>query len=562
MCLVFRAMLVASLHWLCIPVIAQEKQSVSVPNSSVIPQNNSINQAQQPPQNQLPQDLKTAEKPIESQTQSTNTPQQSAADQQKSTQTSDQQKVTETTKVTTTTTTPEAVTKTEKTTTTTVPTPATPTSTDTTKPSVAETDKTKTVSEETKTTQSVAATPTPAPVKKPEETTGEPKQAPISKPEEQKKEEEPKKVEQPQEENKKTEVITKEEVTKIEKPVQAKEEQPKKMEEISEEIKRESEELQEQESKKPEENKPSILNTEEGYIEGIDTVNLEEPRGNWLFKKIWWGRAESKYEKIRTVFENILESRIVFFTKRSTVDRDLFAPFYFEIGMSNGELQDIVSQLMTHIERERKREGELSPTSKRVVDTLISEKKSLESISASVIAVNKLDLDIDETLKKLMEQIDRARRYEQDAWKNFKDIGRVLSDKKARELYYQMDTAYNNIKDIQEYVGQALIVHLDRLVGAAKNQTEKIKTNIDGMKKKGHDLRNLVDQISNKIENKPAPVEETEEQETEEQEEQGFFGSIFSTVKSGIVSVWDSVVYIVTLPFSWFWSSEPAEQSE
>ena len=61
-------------------------------------------------------------------------------------------------------------------------------------------------------------------------------------------------------------------------------------------------------------------------------------------------------------------------------------------------------------------------------------------------------LDIDATLKKLMEQIDRARKYEREAWNNFKDIAHVLSDKKARELFYQMDTAHNNLKDIQEYV--------------------------------------------------------------------------------------------------------------
>ncbi len=299
------------------------------------------------------------------------------------------------------------------------------------------------------------------------------------------------------------------------------------------------------------------MTDEESEIKGIDTVDLDEPRGNWLFKKIWWGRAENKYEKIRAVFENVLESRILFFTKRSTADRDLFAPFYFEIGMDNGELQTIILQLTNHIEKERKQEGNLSPAAREIFNVLLSEKKSLESINADVLAVNKLDMDIDETLKKLMEQIDLARKYEREAWRNFKDIGRVLSDKKARELYYQMDTAYNNIKDIQEYVGQALIVHLDRVVGTAKNQTERIKASIEALNKKGHDLRTLVDKIS-KPQKAPVIVEEEEIEEPEE--EQGFFARTFSSIQSGFVAVWDTIVYVITLPFSWFSSGESSEQ--
>lgn len=308
---------------------------------------------------------------------------------------------------------------------------------------------------------------------------------------------------------------------------------------------------------KTEEIKPISMPEEETEIKGIDTVDLDEPRGNWLFKKIWWGRAENKYEKIRGVFEQILESRITFFTKRSTADKDLFAPFYFEIGMDNGELQSTVAQLTAYIEKQKK-EGGLSGSSLEIFNTLMSEKKSLESINADVLAVNKLDMDIDETLKKLMEQIDLARKYEREAWRSFKEIGYVLSDKKARELYYQMDTAYNNIKDIQEYVGQALVVHLDRVVAAAKNQTERIKTAIDTLNKKGHDLRTLIDKISAKPQKPPVVVEQEEIEE--EVEEQGFFANMYSSIKSGVVAVWDTIVYVVTWPFSWFSSSEPSEE--
>src|SRR5438105_2755246 len=56
----------------------------------------------------------------------------------------------------------------------------------------------------------------------------------------------------------------------------------------------------------PVEAKPPV---EQIKPEGIDTVSLEDPQGNWLFKKIWWERAETLYGKIREAVTSIWESR-------------------------------------------------------------------------------------------------------------------------------------------------------------------------------------------------------------------------------------------------------------
>lgn len=363
-----------------------------------------------------------------------------------------------------------------------------------------------------------------------------------------------------EEELKKEEVTKKPDEVKKSEEVKTPSEETQKPAQAKQAIAQPSVENKKEEAKKEEKSK--TLEAEEEEIKGIDTVDLEEPRGNWLFKRIWWNRAENKYEKIRTLFGNILEARIQFFTKRSTASSDLFAPFYFEVGMNNGELQETVSQLLKHIENERKKEGDLRGSALEIFNVLLREKKSLESINADVLTIHKLDVDIDETLKKLMEQIDRARKYEREAWNSFKDIAHVLSDKKARELFYQMDTAHNNLKDIQEYVNQALSVHLDRVVGMAKSQIERIKSTIDKLKKEGHDLKTLADQASGKAPIKSAPAQEEELEEESEEEEQGFFARTFSAIKSGFVAVWDTVVYVVTLPFSWFSSGESSESDE
>ena len=55
----------------------------------------------------------------------------------------------------------------------------------------------------------------------------------------------------------------------------------------------------------------------EDEMKSIDTMDLEQPEGNWLNKRIWWERAKDKYKECREVFEAIFASRMSFLEKRS-----------------------------------------------------------------------------------------------------------------------------------------------------------------------------------------------------------------------------------------------------
>jgi hypothetical protein len=83
-------------------------------------------------------------------------------------------------------------------------------------------------------------------------------------------------------------------------------------------------------------------------IMGIDTVDLENPQGNWLYKRVWWEKAEAKFEKIRAAVNKILEMRTGFFAKRAELDKTVLDPFYIKIGLSQGELQEILAELIAH----------------------------------------------------------------------------------------------------------------------------------------------------------------------------------------------------------------------
>lgn len=315
-------------------------------------------------------------------------------------------------------------------------------------------------------------------------------------------------------------------------------------------------------------------------IEGIDTVDLKEPRGNWLFKRIWWERAENKYEKIRLLVQEILESRMRFFSVRSEIDKDVLDPFYIAVGLGKGEFQEVLGELTKKLEQAREKDIVLTGKERDLLTTLEKENQMLEQVGLDIESIGQLDTDIDNALSKLMEQINRVRAYEKDAWRYFKEISRVLSDKKARELFYKMEIIYNNVKDIQEYIQQAFTQHFDTVVSTIKENVERIQSNVELFKEKGVDFKaqaqKMIEQVEPSTKQEQDELDEDEEalrQAQDERVEQGWFGSIFSTIgdvlyaifdvlKSVVVTIWDYTVYIIKLPYNMIFGPKEVVEEE
>ena len=184
---------------------------------------------------------------------------------------------------------------------------------------------------------------------------------------------------------------------------------------------------------------------------GIDTVSLENPQGNWLFKRIWWERAEERYEKIRLLVDAVWESRTIFFTKRNELDRNVLDPFYLNVGIGQGELQTILAELLDFFEKHREEQGSLTEQERMLYENIETEEESLKQLKLDIEAIANLDHAIDDALGTLMNQINRVRQFERQAWDNFKEIAHILNDTKARELYYMIEGAARNIKNINIY---------------------------------------------------------------------------------------------------------------
>ncbi len=279
-------------------------------------------------------------------------------------------------------------------------------------------------------------------------------------------------------------------------------------------------------------------------VMGLDTVDLEDPQGNWLFKRVWWERAEQKYEQIRAVVTQIMEQRSGFFVKRADLDKKVLDPFYINVGFRLGELLQKLNDMLAEI----KEKTELQKSDVQTFENLEKEKKELEDLRAEVEKVNKQDEAVNKALLQFVDQINKLRHYEQQAWQDFKDIARVLDDKKARELFYRIDNAWQNIQKIQEYVEQTFSSSFELLVTDVTKQIDRIQGTVQELKERGIILQ-------------PSGAQE-EEKEQEEEAPKGIVASIFEVIMRTFRDIVNAIVSVIRWPYDALFGSKPAVESE
>ena len=311
-------------------------------------------------------------------------------------------------------------------------------------------------------------------------------------------------------------------------------------------------------TKQPETTEPE---SDDDEIYGFDTVDMADPQGNWLYKRVWWERAEAKYEKIRATASKVMETRTGFFAKRADLDKTVLDPFYLSIGFGQGELLEVLNQLITQYKQkeEKRTAGIIHQEDEEILERLQGEKKEVELLKNDVQKIVLLDEAVENAILQLVELISRLRNYEQQAWKDFKDIARVLDDKKARELYYKVDGAWRNVQELQQYMENAYAAGFEKLINQVKQEVDRVKNMVDTLKAKGFDLKTKILQ-GDKV--------GVEEQEDIEEEQPGFVQriiinpiySIISTIGLGLKTVWDYIISIVTWPYRIIFGSAPEEE--
>jgi len=285
--------------------------------------------------------------------------------------------------------------------------------------------------------------------------------------------------------------------------------------------------------------------TEKIEPSGIDTVSIEDPQGNWLFKRIWWERAEERYEKIRLMVDAIWESRTTFFIERNKLDRNVLDPFYINIGIDQGELQVILAEINDFFEKQREQQGELTDQERMLYESYATEEETLKQLKSDVESIANLDHAIDDALGTLMNQINRVRQFETQAWDNFKEIAHILNDTKARELYYMIEGAARNIKNISVYLEREFFTHFNKLIADATKHVNRVQSQIDALKEKGISFKRQTELLEEQNAKQQQEDDSDQDEDVKPKPQLGWFGWIGSLFTDALSSIWS----ILRMPY-------------
>lgn len=287
----------------------------------------------------------------------------------------------------------------------------------------------------------------------------------------------------------------------------------------------ESEEIYEQESE------------EDQMIESsLDTIDaLDE--GNWVLKRVWWEQAEAAFEKIIQLNDKIMQLQMNLVTDRNNHDRE-FNNLFKQIGLEQNQIVSFIDYLL---EANLSEDDQKSKEEYEILDKVESKKADFEKIKEDLTKFVELDNLISESLIQLMQLVNKCRDYETKSWEDFKEIGRVLNDEKAKELFYEVEADYKNVESIYNYINS----ELHNYMNSNLNEMGVLaKDTVDALAKLDDEdlsLKSLVEKHKEAVETKKRLAELKEQEALNKKAQPKKSKGFFSGIANWFSSLWKSI---------------------
>lgn len=220
-------------------------------------------------------------------------------------------------------------------------------------------------------------------------------------------------------------------------------------------------------------------------------VVFDETRGNWYYKRKYYKDARELYQKIRKRVEEVDKLKGVFFQKRTTIDASV-SQFNLELGFEQGELDELLNNLIGSLSQEREKMIELTEEERKLNQQLKDKKVAVEGLKKDLSVVTQIDNALDKAMAQVLENIGTARSYEERAWQNYNNIAAEINDKKAEEYLLQMKSYFENIDSIANYLTNQLMPFFDTKIDELQTHMDAVRERVATLKAQGVQLSKKV----------------------------------------------------------------------
>lgn len=244
-------------------------------------------------------------------------------------------------------------------------------------------------------------------------------------------------------------------------------------------------------SNKDHEHKSVDSEAEDAHERNLDTIDVNGS-GNWLEKRIWYEKAQAAFDDILVLVNHVVDMRTQFLNEVNAIGHKIDA-FYETVHFDKGQLDDKFKEILLALEFEQKLKGDLTEVERNLQTSIKQELVSIDQLGKNIKLIGDVDGKIDQALMQAFKTIDECRDYESKAWATFKDIGKEIDDKKARNLYYEMRNFQENIDQKSNYLSSSLLPYLHNiLVAKIESIIATINQSIEQLKQKGVDLSEIM----------------------------------------------------------------------
>ncbi len=216
-------------------------------------------------------------------------------------------------------------------------------------------------------------------------------------------------------------------------------------------------------------------------------ARFDETRGNWYYKREYYRKARQLNEAIHHKINELAELKNSLFKKRTASDKAV-ADFNNTLGFEEGELDEVLKELAVQLSQEREEMIELTEEERKIDQELKEKRNALEQLKTDMTTVGELDQALDKSMGLVLENISKARSYEEKAWKDYNGISQTLSDRKAEQLYLNMQTYMKNIENISQYLTGLLSNFINTKTHELSSLMDKIRREVERLRAKGIEL--------------------------------------------------------------------------
>lgn len=277
----------------------------------------------------------------------------------------------------------------------------------------------------------------------------------------------------------------------------------------------------------------------------LNTVDAESG-GNWVIKRAFWEAGLSAYDKIVQLNDQLFSIQMTYINKRN--DANNFVDTHFiELGFDRGELAQSLISLAEEIEQRKNVQHEYTAEDAENVKKIEAQQQKVELLKKQMEYIDKLDDSLDQVMSQVATSIAACRTFEKKAWENYKSIGKELNDKRAKDLYYQIESYHQSILKQLDYLKNSLANYFSAHIQKVSDSIAQLTTEINELQGLGTDLKAHYEALFKKHEQQLQDDKESLEQQlaAERRKEAQLEKAAALAARPWYVKLWTSITGVV-----------------